>query len=535
MIGMSLSYEELCDTCNEKLKPESLLPKLWDKGVRSIELRQVKWNEDPSEVLRVANIIWDYGFQITVHGRAQGIDSAVEDVFVPLEKLLRNMRQRELVVVIHPVVGDNAVMLTALSDHIIENGYPVRIALENNRKMPDLSDGNSLALVLDAVKRADRKNIGTCFDMGHFAWYAKNFTDSPDTLPPREFLDLAIHTHIHSYTEGSTHFPLEEWGPPVSMYVDALGFNYFGVYNIEIEAKRFAHRWDALEAYQLSADTLRENYPIRAKQHDEERERYDGLFLRSLSVFRKKEGVYGTMIAPSSYLFSTDGYKWAVDVSFHRLRYVAETPWHIKDYLGDIDCMFLTHAHVDHLEKKTVRALRDTEIKWIVPTFLMESVLEFGVRPEYITEVRAGDVIDVGPLHVRVLDGRHKRASEVKGTPCVGYLICSDNGPSIAFPGDVRDYSMTDEEALNADYCFAHLWLTDQALYPQSYLPMCPEFAEFMLKGSRKNIFITHLYVDRTDDKRWTIEHAYAASRAIREISPDTVVRIPRIGEIFKF
>jgi len=92
MIGMSLSYEELCDTCNEKLKPESLLPKLWDKGVRSIELRQVKWNEDPSEVLRVANIIWDYGFQITVHGRAQGIDSAVEDVFVPLEKLLRNMR-----------------------------------------------------------------------------------------------------------------------------------------------------------------------------------------------------------------------------------------------------------------------------------------------------------------------------------------------------------------------------------------------------------------------------------------------------------
>ena len=151
MIGMSLSYQKLLSAKHPELNPETLLPQLWDHGVRSIELRTVSPTACPIETLRAANVFWDYGFQITVHSKALSAKSAVDDVFNPLTHMLAHMRQRELIVTIHPVVGDNVAMLIALSDHIMKHNYPVRIALENNRKMPDGTDGDCVALVLDAV------------------------------------------------------------------------------------------------------------------------------------------------------------------------------------------------------------------------------------------------------------------------------------------------------------------------------------------------------------------------------------------------
>ena len=257
MLGMSLSYRNLLSPVDDSLRPDSLLPKLWDRGVRSVELRAVKNTEAPENVLRVANLLWDHGFQISVHSVSRSVGGAVKDVFGPLSLVLKNLRQDELIVTLHPIDDDNAEMLTLLSDHIIERGYPVRIALENNRKMPDKTEGNSLMLVLDAVERADRENVGICFDMGHYAWYTANFTDSPSTLPPQSFLSRVIHTHIHEYAEGTTHFPLEEWREPISLYVNALGREYKGIYNVELEPGRFAHRMSAVEGYLISADTIR--------------------------------------------------------------------------------------------------------------------------------------------------------------------------------------------------------------------------------------------------------------------------------------
>ena len=543
MIGMSLSYQKLLSTCDPALKPETLLPQLWEHGVRSIELRAVTPTASPVEVLRVANILWDHGFQVTVHSAPRAVESAVEDVFVPLTHMLARMRQRELIVTIHPVVGDNVAMLIALSDHIIKHHYPVRIALENNRKMPDSTDGDSVALVLDAVTRADRKNVGVCFDMGHWAWYTANFTDTPNMLPPKEFLSKAIHTHIHAYTEdaenvygtatkGATHFPLDEWKEPISLYIDALGYRYLGVYNVELTPKRFTHKWSATEAYLISADTLKKHYPSRIEYLDELRLHYDGCFRRALEVFDKKEGCYGTLIAPSSYLFSTNGYKWAMDVSFLTLYRLAETPSRVREYLGGIDCMLLTHAHADHMEESTIRALSDTNIDWVVPEFLVDKILSFGVRSKKITAVRAGDEINVGPLSIRVLEGKHFRPGTRLGIDTVGYLISADGAPTLAFPSDVRDYSVMDGEELGADHCFAHVWLTDNALDPEMYIPKSREFAEYMLSKSRKSILLTHLHTNRTEDKRWTLHHARVASDAILERSPETVVRVPRYGEI---
>ena len=86
---------------------------------------------------------------------------------------------------------------------------------------------------------------------------------------------------------------------------------------------------------------------------------------------------------------------------------------------------------------------------------------------------------------------------------------------------------------MNADHCFAHVWLTDKALDPEMYIPKSREFAEFMLTKSRKSIFLAHLNTNRTEDKRWTLHHARVVSDTIHELSPETLVRVPRYGEIF--
>ena len=63
MIGTSLSYRNLLNTEDPLLSADVILPKLWERGVRSIELRAVPIGGAPEDALRVANILWDYGFQ----------------------------------------------------------------------------------------------------------------------------------------------------------------------------------------------------------------------------------------------------------------------------------------------------------------------------------------------------------------------------------------------------------------------------------------------------------------------------------------
>jgi hypothetical protein len=261
---------------------------------------------------------------------------------------------------------------------------------------------------------------------------------------------------------------------------------------------------------------------------------YDEYYSRALEVFNKKDGCYGSLIAPSSYLFSTNGFRWAMDVSFLYLRRLATAPHGIKETLGDISLMLLTHSHSDHTERETVRALCDTDIMWVVPEFVVDKMLSLGARREKMIIVRAGDDISVGPLRIHVLEGRHFRPEDGNGIDAVGYLVSSENAPSIAFPGDIRDYRVNNGDDLNADHCFAHVWLTDNALDPLMYLPKSEEFADFMLSRSRKNIYLTHLYSDREEDKMWKAHHARVAAEAIFKRSPETAVHIPKFGEIFE-
>ena len=532
MIGLSLPYKWLLGD-GSMMSPDELLPLIREHGARSVEIRAVPASADADEVMRSAIPLLAHDFNITVHASVTSAENAVEQVLRPLEGLIENMKQRELVVTIHPIGGDNLQMLLNLSDYIIEKGLPVRIALENERKMPDKTDGDSLSLALDAVVRADRENVGICFDMGHFAWYSKFFTDSPDRLPPKEFLSRVIHTHIHACVEGRTHFPISEWKVPLSSYINAIDLDYFGVYNLELCPDRFTHICGAVEGYIASLDALRENFPFSARLYESLKLDYDRLFHTSLGVLDENEGCQVSLVAPTAYLFNTNGYKWAMDIAFRNIRYLSGIPSHIGEYLKDVKLMVLTHGHPDHMEESTIRTLADNDMTWLVPDFLLDEVVEWGVRRDRIVVAKVGESVEIGNLKIKTLEGRHFRPENGSGIDAVGYLVESEGAPSLAFPGDVRDYCTADLEDLDADYCFAHVWLTDDAIDPEKYIPKSRELAEFTLKMSKKNILLAHLYENGRDEMgMWQRKHAEVVADAIRRISPETETHIPSIGEI---
>lgn len=531
MIGCSLNYKRLLS--GERYG--ELLPLLWERGVSSIEVRAVPPCADADEVFWIAERLWNYGFTVSVHSSVKTVENAVSEVLLPLERMVSALRQRELVVTVHPIIGDNAAMLTALSDYITEKGFPIRIALENERKMPDKTVGDSLSLVFEAVTAVNRDNVGICFDMGHLAWYNENYTDFPNQAPPKEFLSRVIHTHIHACVDGVTHYPLDSWREPFSYYIEKLSYNYFGVYNLEISPERLADRSDERSAYLISVDTLRENLPVCAALYRDIRLNYDSRFRNACSVLDGCDGCRMALLGPSSYLFNTAGYRWAMDVAFRNIRQLAEAPSRIREYLGGIDLMVLTHGHEDHMEESTIHALSDTDITWLVPEFLYERVVDFGVRPERIVTARVGERYEIGKLRISVLPGRHFRSGTENGVPAVGYLVESDGMPSLAFPSDVRDYSTEGMESLNADYCFAHLWLDDDSSDPELYTPKLAEFADFMLNVSSRNILITHLYESgRREYGMWQSCHAELARKEIIKRSPQTKVLVPEWGEVLE-
>ena len=260
MIGISLRFRWLLGTKSAHYPdPQELLPLLYDAGVRSIELRPLAPNDDPDEVLGLVNSLWDQGFFVTVHGSVDTVENAVEEVFYPLRGVLANMRQDGLTVTLHPINGDNRAMLLKLSDHINENKLPVRIALENNKHMPDKSNGDCVMFVLDIVRDVNRENIGICFDLGHYAYYCATQTDNPIQMPDKEFLARTIHTHIHAFTNGVAHFPLTEWREPFASQLKELARSYNGIYNIEISPHRYKTIYWSTDSFLTSVKTLKEN------------------------------------------------------------------------------------------------------------------------------------------------------------------------------------------------------------------------------------------------------------------------------------
>jgi len=464
----------------------------------------------------------------------KSLETAVSDVFAPLKKVFP-LKQKKLNVTVHPIVGDNAAVLCALSDHIEKENLPVTISLENNRRLPDKTEGDSVALVLDAVKAAGRDNVGICFDMGHFAYYVKkNLPEEPDTLPPDEFWKYVTHTHIHATKGLRTHYPLDGFDLPLKRILEKLTWGYYGVYNIEPDFPRLKEEFTPVEVLERSVPALKKSLFPTAKLYDRIRSEFDERFLQSLSVKEMREGTHLGLIHASSYLFSTEGYFWGMDLAFRACYALSETPRRAAELLKDLKLMVITHGHRDHFEERTVRAMAENETLWLIPDFMEEKALSFGLKKEKIILAKKNESVTVGPLTFLPFESRHFRPVTGKGVKEYGYFVTAKGQPSLAFPGDIRDYEAPDFPFEEADVCFSHIWYSDDNRKAESEKNVRP-LAKFALRASKKKIFLCHLYENgRPDHVMWRAEHADQARKEILALSPETEVHIPDWGEIVK-
>ncbi len=124
---------------------------------------------------------------------------------------------------------------------IEKNMLPVKIAYENQREKGFADPATRFKSISASLSRIQRKEIGTCWDMGHS--YANFLKNNYEELPDGIFLENAIHTHIHDLDNktGATHWPLIFGNTPVERYIEILKkHRYSGLYNLELSTERFS-------------------------------------------------------------------------------------------------------------------------------------------------------------------------------------------------------------------------------------------------------------------------------------------------------
>lgn len=570
MFGVSVSYPYLRDggsVCGEfaygKGEVCPVPAFLASLGVSSAELRSVGASEDPETVLRIAEEFRKAGLAVTVHAKVGSAESAVRDVFDPLALLteaIPNERQKKLTVTVHPVNGadllaENVAMLSSLAEHILRNGLPVCVALENNRLLPDNGLGDSCVLVgktVAAVRRALKLPdgeicradlnpiVGTCFDMGHYAWYRKTVAPGEPYAPPDSvFLSYAVHTHIHGLnSDGQTHHPLTPGcGLPLCENALALGENYAGEYHLELIPKRFDGVMKPSEAVRASLRFLRENLPPSCKMFADLRAHFRERLSSSTSLLRdeKQPGTRFSTPLSTFYVFDTNGTKWVMDPALRSAGKITGTAAGMPALLRGAEYILITHRHPDHFDPDVVRACAGKGFCWVIPDFMVDRARQYGLSDAEMIVASAGKPLTLGNLSVLPFEGRHFRPGTRNGVPSLGYRISSPGAPTLLFPGDVRDFSVgVLPDFGTVDAVFAHVWLGDGNCMETDF-PLTGDFVRFYASFGAKKIILAHLYESgRLDPFLWRREHAERLRDVFAARSPDTGVLIPAYGETIR-
>jgi L-ascorbate metabolism protein UlaG (beta-lactamase superfamily) len=112
-------------------------------------------------------------------------------------------------------------------------------------------------------------------------------------------------------------------------------------------------------------------------------------------------------------------------------------PWRARR-AGRVDAVLVTHAHVDHLNRWSLRAV-DRSAHLVVPRGAREIVADLGFAR--VTEMTAGDQLPIDGVEVTAVPTRHDNGRWSKrATPeCCGYVV-RGGGVAVHHAGDV-DFS----------------------------------------------------------------------------------------------
>lgn len=111
---------------------------------------------------------------------------------------------------------------------------------------------------------------------------------------------------------------------------------------------------------------------------------------------------------------------------------------------GTVDAVLITHSHVDHLSRFTLKAI-DRGVELVVPKGAAPIVADLGFRK--VTEVEPGDALDIAGCEVHAVATRHDngRWSKQAAPICAGYVVKrGDTAVHHAGDVDVSDHDVFD-------------------------------------------------------------------------------------------
>ena len=267
---------------------------------------------------------------------------------------------------------------------------------------------------------------------------------------------------------------------------------------------------------------------------------YPARFRWMLRAWREHSEVnQAWMMYAASYLFNTQGVRWAMDpllpgslLPEFRARLHANA-------LKSLSFVVLTHYHADHIDHDLLASLSDSDLRYVVPEHMRDRVVErAGLRAAQVLIARSGERLVIDGIHMMPFDGLHWRVhpnGQLHGTDATGYLV-EVGGRRWLFPGDVRDYRADVIARFGpVDVLFAHLWLGKaRALDPEP--PELDAFCDFILAGQPRRVVLTHLYeFSRPPRDLWTLRHVELVRERWRTMGAPAPIEVLRTGQAMHF
>lgn len=499
-IGCAISFnifedmtkEDAIELCSAFGGKEQLFAYL-SQNVDFVELRTVRAYSDPETVAESVNILNSYGITATIHGALGEVD----EFFVPYSKL-HLAKQDFYNITVHPIANyeETVRILRDICNRIEEEKYPYYITLENQRMEP----GTEFGVCEDVVKVVEEINsphLGLCFDFGHqlsntYKGYTEIVTD--------RFLSRVAHTHIHSYYEGTTHYPLDHGEVLFEKNLTSLfEHGYDKVLSLELAPDRYCDKFEVRSSYENSVSILK-----TAAQSAENKRNSINLYkenyidiLKDLRMKFESSGDCICLVGPSAYILKLNNTFIAIDIAPGILPASDTAKTYLKEWLQDCDAYIVTHAHADHYSPEVLNALSD-KTKRFIPDFIDYTC-------KNVITTHDGSEYSVGEIKISFFNSAHTLGDNSLRE--LGFYL-EYNGRKYLFPVDVRDYKYKYPKFDNVRVLFAHLWLGKGNSLNHSFEPYITDFCDFLKSFNAKECKIAHLDdIHRTLDEMWSDIH----------------------------